>query len=325
MITLRQLRYFAALARHRHFGRAAEDCAVTQPALSMQIRELERELGVTLAERRPNDVMLTEAGCDVVERAEAILAATQDLVDIARHRGEPLRGALRLGVIPTVAPYVLPCLLPVLQDRYPELKLHIRETQTPVLLEELSEGALDVVMLALPVESGGFDELPLFEDRFLFAVPAGHHLPENTRVNVDAVDPQDLILLEEGHCLRDQALAFCTVGGRSMPAATHLGASSLATVTQMVASGYGVTLLPEIAVGLELRDERVRVVRFCDPEPMRVIGLAWRKTSPRVADFRALGEAVAAALGKSPIESSPIDPQRTKKGGLAAAPILHRS
>ncbi|HWM83059.1 MAG TPA: LysR substrate-binding domain-containing protein [Pseudolabrys sp.] len=296
MITLRQLRYFAALARHRHFGRAAEDCAVTQPALSMQIRELERELGVALAERRPNDVILTQAGCDVVERAEAILAAAQDLVDIARHRGAPLRGALRLGVIPTVAPYVLPRLLPELQRRYPELKLHIRETQTPVLLEELAEGVLDVVMLALPLEGGGFDSLPLFEDRFLFAVPAAHHLPETTRVDVDTVDPRDLILLEEGHCLRDQALAFCTVNGRSLPVATHLGASSLATVTQMVASGYGVTLLPEIAVGVELRDERVRVIRFRDPEPRRVIGLAWRKTSPRVADFRALGEATVLAL-----------------------------
>jgi LysR family hydrogen peroxide-inducible transcriptional activator len=320
MITLRQLRYFAALARHRHFGRAADDCAVTQPALSMQIRELERELGVRLAERRPNDVILTEAGCDVVERAEAILTAAQDLVDTARHRGEPLRGALRLGVIPTVAPYVLPRLLPMLQDRYPELKLHIRETQTLVLAEELSEGALDVVMLALPLEGGGYDSLPLFEDRFLFAVPADHHLPADARIDVNAVNPRDLILLEEGHCLRDQALAFCTVTGRSMPAAMHLGASSLSTVTQMVASGYGVTLLPEIAVGVELRDERVRVIRFRNPEPLRIIGLAWRRTSPRIADFQAFGETVVAALGVPP-----IDPRLTKKGGREAALIVDRA
>ena len=316
MITLRQLRYFTALARHRHFGRAAEDCAVTQPALSMQIRELERMLGVSLAERRPNDVILTQAGRDVVERAEAILSAAQDLVDIARHRGAPLRGVLRLGVIPTVAPYVLPRLLPVLQARHPELKLHIRETQTPVLAEELTAGALDAVMLALPLE-GGFDSLPLFEDRFLFAVPATHHLPETARIDVKAVDPRDLILLEEGHCLRDQALAFCAVNGRGPPAATHLGASSLATVTQMVASGYGVTLLPEIAVGVELRDKRVRAIRFRDPQPKRVIGLAWRKTSPRIADFRALGEAVVAALDVPGMMET-----ATKKGGREAAPSL---
>lgn len=302
MITLKQLRYLSALARLRHFGRAAQDCAVTQPALSMQIRELEREIGVDLVERRPGEVAFTEAGREVVERADLILAATRDLVDVARHRGRPLSGALRFGVIPTIAPYVLPRVLPALQQRYPDLTLDMRETQTHVLLDELSRGQLDVVMLALPVDNPDLQAKPLFEDRFLLALPASRAPHGDTPVSPRDVDPSELILLEEGHCLRDQALAFCAVrhrdAGVSMPATpARLGATSLATVTQMVANGYGVTLMPEIAVDVELRDERVRVVRFSDPEPARLIGLVWRGTSPRVADFMALGDIIVEALG----------------------------
>ena len=293
MITLRQLRYLASLARHRHFGRAADDCAVTQPALSMQIRELEREIGAELVERRPGDIALTDTGLDVAQRAEQILAATRDLVDFARHR-DVLSGALRLGIIPTLAPYVLPRLLPRLQAKYPKLRLEVRETQTKLLLEELARGALDAAMLALPVEGADVETLTLFDDAFLLAVPAADALPARARVGVDDVDRRRLILLEEGHCLRDQALAFCAAPRRDAPAG--LGATSLATVMQMVANGYGVTLLPEVAVDAEARDARVKLLRFKTPEPARSIGLAWRHTSPRKKDFEALGEIVKATL-----------------------------
>ncbi len=293
MITLRQLRYLASLARHRHFGRAADDCAVTQPALSMQIRELEREIGAELVERRPGDISLTDTGLDVAQRAEQILAAARDLVDFARHR-DVLSGALRLGIIPTLAPYVLPRLLPRLQAKYPKLRLEVRETQTKLLLEELARGALDAAMLALPVEGADVETLTLFDDAFLLAVPAADALPARARVGVDDVDRRRLILLEEGHCLRDQALAFCAAPRRDAPAG--LGATSLATVMQMVANGYGVTLLPEVAVDAEARDARVKLLRFKTPEPARSIGLAWRHTSPRKKDFEALGEIVKATL-----------------------------
>ena len=294
MITLRQLRYLSALARHRHFGRAAEDCAVTQPALSMQVRELEREIGAELVERRPGDIALTDLGLDVAQRAEQILAATRDLVDFARHR-DLLSGRLLLGIIPTLAPYVLPRVLPRLQAKYPRLRLEVRETQTKLLLAELARGELDAVMLALPVEGAEVETLALFDDPFLLAVPAAEALPARARVNVGDVDQSRLILLEEGHCLRDQALAFCAAPRHDVPAG--LGATSLATVMQIVANGYGVTLLPEVAVDVEARDRRVKLLRFAEPEPARSIGLAWRRTSPRRNDFEALGKIVTQALG----------------------------
>ncbi len=217
MITLRQLRYLTALARHRHFGRAAEDCSVTQPALSMQIRELEREIGAELVERRPGEIALTELGTEIAARAEVILTASRDLVDFARHRGL-LSGHLKLGIIPTLAPYVLPRVLPRLQTAYPALRLEVRETQTKMLVEELARGDLDCVMLALPVEGGDVETLPLFDDPFLLALPAAEPLPAAARVSVDDVDQRRLILLEEGHCLRDQALAFCAAPRRDAPA-----------------------------------------------------------------------------------------------------------
>jgi LysR family hydrogen peroxide-inducible transcriptional activator len=293
MITLRQLRYLTALARHKHFGRAAEDCAVTQPALSMQVRELEREIGAELVERRPSEIALTEIGLDVARRAEHILASTRDLVDFARHR-DLLSGLLKLGIIPTLAPYILPRVLPLLQKRYPQLRLEVRETQTKTLLEELMSGELDAVILALPAEGVDVETLPLFTDAFLLAVPATDPLPAKKRINVADVDQRRLILLEEGHCLRDQALAFCATKRRDQPAG--LGATSLTTVMQMVANGYGVTLVPEVSIDADLRDARVKLLRFADPEPGRSIGLAWRRTSPRAKDFAALGAVVQRAV-----------------------------
>jgi len=292
MITLRQLRYLTALARHRHFGKAAEECAVTQPALSMQIRELERELGLDLVERRPGEIAVTETGLEVAQRAERILAATRDLVDFARHR-DVLSGPLKLGIIPTLAPYLLPRVLPMLQQRYPALRLDVRETQTQVLMEELSAGALDCLLLALPVDGHDVETLPLFDDRFLLAAPAADPMPRR-RVTIGDINHRRLILLEEGHCLRDQALAFCAAKTRDT--AAGLGATSLATVMQMVANGYGVTLVPEIAADVEAQDARVQLARFAAPEPGRVIGLAWRRTSPRRKDFEALAAVVTQAV-----------------------------
>ena len=301
MITLRQLRYLTSLARHRHFGRAAQDCAVSQPALSMQIRELEREIGAELVERRPGDIALNDIGLDVARRAEHILASTRDLVDFARHR-DVLSGPLTLGIIPTLAPFILPRVLPLRQPRYPSLRLEVRETLTRQLLGELTGGDLDCVILALPAEDADLKTLYLFTDAFLLAVPAGDPLPLLSRVDIGDVNQRRLILLEEGHCLRDQALAFCATKGRDQPARlgppAGLGATSLATVMQMVANGYGVTLVPEVAIDTELRDARVKLLRFSEPEPSRSIGLAWRRTSPRGKDFAALGAVVKDALGR---------------------------
>jgi LysR family hydrogen peroxide-inducible transcriptional activator len=299
VITLKQLRYLSSLSHHRHFGKAAKACGVSQPALSMQIQELETELGVSLVERRPGEVALTDIGEDVVQRAERVLAGTRDLADFARHRGRLLTGRLQLGVIPSIAPYVLPKILPVLQRRYPDLQVVLRETQTLALIEELTRGALDAIMLALPAEGAEIESIRLFDDPFLLAVPSTDNRSERERVDVHDIDMHRLLLLEEGHCLRDQALAFCSSSRRDV----SLGATSLTTVMQMVANGYGITLLPRVAVDVELRDERVKLLRFEEPAPGRTVGLAWRRTSPRKADFVALGQLVIETLGVA--ESKP--------------------
>ena len=300
MITLRQLRYLSALAKHGHFGRAAEACSVTQPALSMQIRDLERTLGVAVVERRPGDVMLTDVGREIARRAEDVLTASRDLVDFARHRSGVLTGRLTLGVIPSLAPYLLPRILPLLQSRFPELQLELRETQTRQLIEDIKSGALDAAMLALPVAEPDIDTIALFEDLFLLAVPASDPRQETARVAAEDIDQSRLILLEDGHCLRDQALAFCATATRVRSGAgTVFGASSLNTVMQMVAGGYGVTLIPQIAADVERRDARVKFLRLENPQPGRSIGLVFRRTSPRKADFAALGEVVKESVGES--------------------------
>jgi LysR family hydrogen peroxide-inducible transcriptional activator len=307
MITLRQLRYLSALAKHGHFGRAAEACAVTQPALSMQIRDLERTLGVAVVERRPGDVMLTDVGHEIARRAEDVLTASRDLVDFARHRGGVLTGRLTLGVIPSLAPYLLPRILPVLQTRFPELQLELRETQTRQLIEDIKSGALDAAMLALPLGEPDIDTIALFEDLFLLAVPTSDPRTGATRVAAEDIDQSRLILLEDGHCLRDQALAFCATAARrngSGAGGTVFGASSLTTVMQMVAGGYGVTLIPQIAADVERRDERVKFLRLENPQPGRSIGLAFRRTSPRKADFAALGDVVKESVEIAPNKAS---------------------
>jgi LysR family transcriptional regulator, hydrogen peroxide-inducible genes activator len=288
MVSLRQLRYLESLAETRHFGHAAEACAVSQPALSMQIKELEDELQVSLVERRKSGVELTEQGEEIARRARTILASVRDLLDYAKHQEGVLSGVLKLGAIPSIAPYLLPAALPELQRRFPELHLQLRETITATLVRELVSGELDLILVALPIEDPEVETLHLFDDMFVLAAPATRD--KRTRTATPTMLAHErLLLLEEGHCLRDQALSFCRMV--TPEARESFGSSSLATIVQMVAHGYGITLLPELAVASEVHHRSdIRLLRFAVPEPKREIGLAWRKTSPRKADFNAFAE-----------------------------------
>lgn len=292
-VTLKQLRYFHALAREQHFGRAADACSVTQPALSMQIQELEASLGLDLVERTRAGVKLTAKGEQIAERAQRILNDVHDLVDFARQSAGVLSGRLRLGLIPSVAPYLLPPLLPLLKAQHPDLELHLRETQTETLVHELAEGKLDVLLLALPVKHHDIETLTLFEDRFLLALPKTQNLSGRLKATPDLVKGERLLLLEEGHCLRDQALTYCSL--KHVDTINTFGASSLSTIAEMVAGGLGITLLPELCVSVEERGRDIKLMRFVDPEPSRTIGLVWRHSSPRADDYRALGQLVLAA------------------------------
>jgi LysR family transcriptional regulator, hydrogen peroxide-inducible genes activator len=292
-ITLKQLRYFDALARELHFGRAAEACAVTQPALSMQIAELEASLGLALVERTRHGVRLTDRGAEIAARAARILEDVRGLVEFAEHAGRMLSGTLRLGVIPTIAPYLLPPLLPLVQASYPDLTLSIRETQTMPLVEELVAGHLDLLLLALPIRHADIETAPLFDDRFLLALPAGRNLKREVRATPELVENERLLLLEEGHCLREQALSYCSL--RQVDTIGTFGATSLSTLVELVAAGYGITLLPEMCLPVEQRGRPIKVLRFREPEPSRSIGLAWRRTSPRRDEFAAFGRLITEA------------------------------
>lgn len=292
-ISLRQLRYFDAVARIGHFGRAADACAVTQPALSMQIQELEAQLGIVLVERGHKSAILTPAGQAAAAKAARILSDVQDLIDQARHYDKPLSGRLNFGVIPTVAPYLLPPLLPILSASFPDLELHLRETQTDTLIAELLEAKLDLVLIALPVNYPELESMRLFEDTFVLAVPMRYQDSGRTIVPDELLREERLLLLEEGHCFREQAMSYCSL--QQVTSVNTLGASSFATIMRMVAHGFGVTLLPEMAVRTEVRDQEVRLLRLADPEPKRILALAWRKSSPRKDDFKALGQLILAS------------------------------
>jgi LysR family hydrogen peroxide-inducible transcriptional activator len=288
--SVRQLEYALAVARERHFGRAARTCGVTQPALSTQIQALEEALGVQLFERSRRGVIVTPAGERALGRAQGALAALDALVEEARGADAALAGPLHLGVIPTVAPYLLPRWLPLVRDAYPELRLFLHEDQTARLLSRLREGALDLLLLALPVEGAGLESLLLFEEPFLLAAPAHHRLARGGRRRVaeGELEGAEVLLLEEGHCLRDQALSFCQRAGAREGELVR--ASSLSTLVQMVANGLGVTLLPALSLPVEVHaGDGIALRRFRPPEPSRSIGLVWRKSSARGAAFRHLG------------------------------------
>ncbi|MCA3561112.1 MAG: hydrogen peroxide-inducible genes activator [Aestuariivirga sp.] len=303
-LTLRQLRYFEALAQHGHFGRAAEACAVSQPALSLQIRELELSLGTDLFERSPRQVRLTRFGEDFAPRVRGILRAVDELGDLARASKGWFAGRLRIGVIPTVAPYLLPGLVGSLNRLLPGLDIHVRETLTARLLRELSEGRLDAAIVALPVSEPSLSEAPLFVEEFLFVRPpeqASEPLP-----SADMLKDMRLLLLEEGHCFREQALAFCNIA----PAQPRemLEASSLSTLVQMVAAGIGVTFIPEMAAPVETRSAAVALSRFAEPRPRRTIGMIWRRSSPLAGQLHHIAGIVrqtAEALRAAPSPAQP--------------------
>ena len=273
---MRHLRYFEALAQHGHFGRAAEACAISQPALSLQMKELEDLLGAPLIERGPRQIRLTSLGEAFALRARDILRAVDELGDLARASFSPLTGRLRLGVIPTVAPYLLPLVIKTLAARFPGLDLRPREAVTQKLVEDLIEGRLDAAIVALPVSEPTLFEQALFDEEFVLVRPmedAAKPVP-----NPDMLREMRLLLLEEGHCFRDQALSFCKMSS-SVPRDLMEG-SSLSTLVQMVGAGIGVTLIPQMAVAIETRSASVSVVRLSQYRPSRTIGMVWRRTNP---------------------------------------------
>jgi LysR family hydrogen peroxide-inducible transcriptional activator len=287
-VTLRQLRYFDELARHVHFGRAADACAISQPALSMQIKDLEEALGGMLLERSARQVALTKFGEEAALRVRDILRSVDELGDFARASRDRLVGRLRVGMIPTIAPYLLPEVIGNLNRIHPEIELHVRETLTQKLIQELAEGRLDTAIVALPVSEPSLVEVALFSEHFLLVRPAedgGTPMPSSKQLR-----EMRLLLLEEGHCFRDQALSFCNI--QSSPPRELLDASSLSTLVQMVSAGIGVTLIPEMAVAVETRSASVSVARFKNPQPARTIGMIWRKTSPLARQLLQISEVV---------------------------------
>ncbi|HTL14196.1 MAG TPA: DNA-binding transcriptional regulator OxyR [Thermomonas sp.] len=291
-MNLRDLRYLVALADLRHFGRAAEACFVSQPTLSTQVRKLEEELGVTLVERAPRKVMLTAAGQDVVRRARRIVADVEEMKDAARRSQDPAAGTLRLGVFPTLGPYLLPHVVPQLRERFPRLELLLVEEKSDVLVQQLREGRLDAALLALPVADDQLHAEFLFEEPFVLAAPRQHPLAGRTALDVDALSDETLLLLEDGHCLRDQALDVCRLSGAHEKSGFR--ATSLETLRQMVAAGVGVTLLPALSVHEPVvQPANIRLVPFRAPAPSRRIALAWRKSSALDAFLPGLAAAIA--------------------------------
>lgn len=287
-LTIKQLRYFEALVRYSHFGRAADACAISQPAMSVQIRDLEVSLGAELFERSARQVRLTNFGEEFALRVRDILRAVDELEDLARASQDRPTGRLRLGVIPTIAPYLLPAIFGNLARAYEGLVIHVRETLTRKLIDELVEGRLDAAIVALPVSEPSLTEVALFTENFVLVRPGeedGKPVPSR-----EALREMRLLLLEEGHCFRDQALSFCNM--HSVRPRELLDGSSLSTLVQMVGAGIGVTLIPEMAVAVETRSAPVSVAHFQSPQPSRTIGMIWRKTSPLGKQLRQISEVV---------------------------------
>lgn len=293
--SLRQLEYLVAVAEEGHVGRAAERCHVSQPSLSAQIKELERGLGTAVVERVGRGIRLTPSGEDLADRAREVLQSTDDLVDSARRSATSLRGRLRVAAIPTVAPYLLPRFVPLLRSLHPEVETHLRELQTPALVPALARGEIDLGLLALPVEDESLEHLTILDDPFLVALDPSHGFADAADVPVDNLVGEAVLLLEDGHCLRDQALEICSRVGAEE--AGEIQATSLATLCQMVAAGMGVTLLPRSARSVEARDGTGIIVRpFRDAAPSRKLVLAWRRRSPSAPLFRELAERTRAEL-----------------------------
>jgi LysR family transcriptional regulator, hydrogen peroxide-inducible genes activator len=292
-LTLKQLRYFESLAQHGHFGRASHACSISQPALSVQIRELEETLGTGLFERGARHVRLTNFGEEFAVRVRGILRSVDELGELARASRDHLAGRLRIGVIPTIAPYLLPDIITRLTASNSNIEIQIRESLTPILVRELADGLLDAAIVALPVSESSLTEVALFEEKFVLVRPIG----DEAKPVPDHEDLREmkLLLLEEGHCFRDQALSFCNI--QSSRPREMLDASSLATLVQMVGAGLGVTLIPEMAISVETRSAPVSIAHFKSPQPSRTIGMIWRKTSPLAKQLTQISEVVRQATG----------------------------
>ena len=294
-MNLRDLKYLVALADAGHFGRAAEKSHVSQPTLSAQIKKLEEQLGVQLVERRPRKVTLTDVGARVVARARRILQDADDISELARESRDPLAGALKVAFIPTLGPYLLPLVTPGIRKQLPKLQLLLYEYQTGPLLERLRGGELDLGVLALGVDVSGLEVLPLHEEAFTLAVPAGHRLAKKSAVRPDDLAGETLLLLEDGHCLRDQALDVCS--RIDVREAEDFRATSLETLRQMVVAGLGVTMLPELATqGPFAQAKNVAIRPFVKPAPRRTIGAVWRRSSTRAPAIAAVCDALKKAL-----------------------------
>lgn len=295
-MNLRDLRYLVALAEHKHFGRAADASFVSQPTLSTQIKKLEDELDVALVERTPRKILLTEVGREIATRARHVLDEVEQIKAIARRTKDPESGTLRLGIFPTLGPYLLPHVVPGLRERFPRLELLLTEEKTETLLARLREGRLDAALLALPLHDDQLHAEVLFDEPFLLAVPTQHRLARRKALAIDDLESESLLLLEDGHCLRDQALAACELEGARRNAAFN--GTSLHTLAQMVANDLGVTLMPQMALDAGIvRGLDVAVRPLSGKTPHRRIGLVWRRSSARKETFRQLGEALKAELG----------------------------
>ena len=293
-ISLRALGYLVALSEERHFGRAAQRCMVSQPTLSAQVKKLEDLLGVQLVERSQRHVMLTDVGEDVVARARHVLSGVGEICALVESRRDPLAGELRVGLIPTVCPYLLPYASPKLRAELPALRLMLFEHQTHELLRRLDNGSIDMAILALPIEADGLDIEPIYEEEFVAAMPADHALSMHKQLRVPDLDEQRLLLLEDGHCLRDQALEVCSRIRVREP--QDLRATSLETLRQMVAAGMGMTLLPVLATLSSRSDPGILTRPFRAPQPFRTVAGAWRQTSARVAAMHAICRVIRTAV-----------------------------
>ena len=287
-MNLRDLQYLTAVAEHLHFGKAALACNVSQPTLSMQLKKLEDYLGVQLFERTNKSVMLTAIGHTIVERAKALLTQADAIRELAKVARNPLSGEVRLGVFPTLAPYLLPSIMPRIKTMFPHINLLLIEEKTPQILKLLHEGKLDCALVALPTGEDSLIGMPLFIEPFYLAVPQGHALAKRKTVCAGDLTPYTLLLLEEGHCLREQALDVCNTIG--IGEANNFRATSLETLRHMVAAGGAITLMPKLAI--QPNDPLVRYIPFESPAPSRTIGLVWRATSARTPLFTELAKAV---------------------------------
>lgn len=293
-MTLTELRYTVAVARERHFGRAAETCFVSQPTLSVAIKKLEEELGVILFERGPGEVSVTPAGERIVAQAQRVLEEASRIREIAQSGGDPLSGTLRLGAIYTICPYLLPKLIPILRRTAPAMQLMIQENFTHKLAESLKQGEVDVIVIALPFAEPGVATKPVYDEPFLVAMPQGHPWEKRKQIGADELTRESLLLLGAGHCFRDQVLEFCSSVQRSATGLQRsLEGGSLETIRQMVASGVGITVLPSTSVGAgESHNDLIRVRPFSRPVPERRVALAWRRSYPRPEAIEALRQAV---------------------------------